>query len=313
MQKKLKINLLLTNSGRRTYRIDFLKTFNRDHLNIFLADASDVASFYINKNIYKIIIPKVKYKKKFVSSLENIIEKKKINLIIPLSNHELEILSKYREKWKTKYNCDVIISDTAVIKICRDKTLTKKFCDNNKILSPKILDNIQNIPNNKKLVLKHRSSSGSKDLEIDKKKNIKSKVTNKMIVQEFVNGNEYNIDILNDMGGNFIDCCIKKKLKMRAGETDKCEILYDHNLYKFSKRLSHLLKHKGNLDCDVIKNNKGIFLIDLNCRFGGGYAFTHVYGKNYLKSIINNNFTKYKLEKKEKKIFFKGIDIIKKK
>ena len=66
MQKKLKINLLLTNSGRRTYMIDFLKTFNKDKLNIFLADASDVASFYVNENINKIIIPQVKYKQKFI-------------------------------------------------------------------------------------------------------------------------------------------------------------------------------------------------------------------------------------------------------
>ena len=32
-----------------------------------------------------------------------------------------------------------------------------------------------------------------------------------LIIQEFIRGTEYNIDIFNDKFGNFLSCCIKKK------------------------------------------------------------------------------------------------------
>ena len=80
-----------------------------------------------------------------------------------------------------------------------------------------------------------------------------------------------------------------------------------------SKKISKNLQHIGNLDCDVIisKNNK-IFLIDLNPRFGGGYPFTHKYGYNYLKYMIDDAFDLKKtriLSKNKKKIFSKGISL----
>ena len=52
------------------------------------------------------------------------------------------------------------------------------------------------------------------------------------------------------------------------------------------QKISGYSKHIGNLDCDVIVKNNEIYVIDLNPRFGGGYAFTHLAGLNYLKFII---------------------------
>ena len=59
------------------------------------------------------------------------------------------------------------------------------------------------------------------------------------------------------------------------------------------------IRHVGNLDCDAIEDKVGnIYFIDFNLRFGGGYAFTHVYGLDFIKALISSILNKnYKLKK----------------
>ena len=99
---------------------------------------------------------------------------------------------------------------------------------------------------------------------------------------------------------------------MRAGETDQAQILNKNKYDIFSKKISSVFRHVGNLDCDVIEDNSGrLFLIDLNPRFGGGYPFTHESGLNYIRVILNMALGKkinIKFKPKLKK-FSKGISI----
>ena len=70
-------------------------------------------------------------------------------------------------------------------------------------------------------------------------------------------GKEYNLDILNDFHGNYLDSCAKIKLSMRAGETDKAKIVNNPKLILIAKKISKDLRHIGNLDCDLIIDKKG--------------------------------------------------------
>ena len=105
------------------------------------------------------------------------------------------------------------------------------------------------------------------------------------IIQKFLNGQEYNIDILNDLNGNYLDHCSKAKLEMRDGETFKAKVIKNKKLEILAQRISKKLKHLGNLDCDIIFYKKHYYIIDLNPRFGG-YPFTHLSGKKLFVEII---------------------------
>ena len=132
------------------------------------------------------------------------------------------------------------------------------------------------------------------------------------IIQEFIDGVEYNLDILNDKKQKFITCSVKKKLLMRAGETDRCKIIFDKKLFNLGKRLGNCLGHIGNIDVDLILKGKKYFIIDINPRFGGGYPFTHLSGQNYIKFLIKNFFYKNvtnKLNKRNLGFYSKGISI----
>ena len=209
-----------------------------------------------------------------------------------------------------KNKCDVAVSKFNVINICYDKIKLNEFCIKNSINTPKIFlkkNSVKKFP----VIIKERKGSGSKYIQICK--NNKFELINRnLIIQEFIKGTEYNIDIFNDKFGNFLSCCVKKKYLMRSGETDKCQIVKNKLLENFSLILSKTFRHIGNLDCDIIlTNKKKVYLIDANPRFGGGYPFTHVAGLNYLRALIQNfKNKKVSIRKKPRLIFgMKGIEI----
>lgn len=42
-----------------------------------------------------------------------------------------------------------------------------------------------------------------------------------LLIQEYVSGTEYGVDVINDLNGKYVTTFVKMKLSMRGGETDK--------------------------------------------------------------------------------------------
>jgi hypothetical protein len=75
---------------------------------------------------------------------------------------------------------------------------------------------------------------------------------------------------------------------MRSGETDIAETVDIKEFEDIAKNISVHLKHMALLDVDCFKSNDGkIFVLEMNCRFGGQYPFTHVAGVDVPQQIIN--------------------------
>ncbi len=110
-----------------------------------------------------------------------------------------------------------------------------------------------------------------------------------VLIQEFIEGQEYGMDILNDLNAQYKTTIVKKKLAMRSGETDYAEIVESPELVEVAKCIALKLKHIGNLDIDVLMSKSKVpYIIDMNPRFGGGYPFTHESGNNYVRYLIKN-------------------------
>jgi len=311
------MKILLTNVGRRTYFVDFLEKIKNNSLKdleIHLSDCSKLAaSFYNRKNIKIHITPKAtQNKNKYFQSILRVVKKNKINILIPLSDYDLNILS-IKKSLLEKNKCKVIISNKEVIKTCFSKTETTKFLKKNKFTFPKTWFSQNQFKKKYPVIIKNIYGSASLGQKIIfENRDLKFTNFKKKIIQELVVGKEYNLDILNDFHGNYLDSCAKIKLSMRAGETDKAKIVNNPKLILIAKKISKDLRHIGNLDCDLIIDKKGkVNILDFNPRFGGGYPFTHMAGKNYLYKIIKMTLGEfYKLKKYPKIITgMKGIDI----
>tara|TARA_Y100000816_G_C26073516_1_gene564894 strand:- start:644 stop:1537 length:894 start_codon:yes stop_codon:yes gene_type:complete len=280
---------------------------------IFVGDNNFYNASMNISNSKKLKIPLVSEgEKRYLKTLLFLVKKKKINLIIPCTNYDLKILAKAKKKFN-KQHCQILVSPYSLLDKLLDKSKTSILCKSNDIKTPKIYYSFNEIKNKKKHYIK-KQKLGYSSRNIKKISNIKNSDFEKnYIIQDFINGNEIHFDILNDLNGNFVDCCAKKKLMMHDGETYQAKILNNKKYYKLGKTISEKLKHVGNLDCDAIETKKGeIFFIDFNPRFGGGYPFTHYSGKNFI-SLILNNFKKKNIKKKyrsKKQIFTKGLEIL---
>jgi carbamoyl-phosphate synthase large subunit len=106
------------------------------------------------------------------------------------------------------------------------------------------------------------------------------------IVQEFLRGEEYGLDVINDLEGRYVTTLVRRKLGMRAGETDRAVTCHDRELEALGERIGRNLGHVGNLDCDVIRGPGSVGILDMNPRFGGGYPFVHLAGANLPAALL---------------------------
>jgi carbamoyl-phosphate synthase large subunit len=108
-----------------------------------------------------------------------------------------------------------------------------------------------------------------------------------VIVQEFIDGEEYNLDVANDLEGNYVATFVEKKLAMRAGETDEAVSAQFPLLTELGRTIATALQHKGNLDVDLLLDAAGPAVLELNPRFGGAYPFAHLAGADLPRAIVS--------------------------
>ena len=107
-----------------------------------------------------------------------------------------------------------------------------------------------------------------------------------IIIQEKIVGQEYGLDIINDLNGIYQNTIVKKKIAMRSGETDCAVVVNDEKLQKLGKDISKDMKHIGNMDVDIFLVDDEPYVLEMNARFGGGYPFSHLSGINLPYAII---------------------------
>lgn len=110
-----------------------------------------------------------------------------------------------------------------------------------------------------------------------------------LMIQEFMDGTEYGADVYIDMiSGKCTSIFIKKKIKMRAGETDKAVSFQDKELFILIKNYVETCGFCGMVDVDIFAVNGRYYISEVNPRFGGGYPHAHACGVNMPKMVLNN-------------------------
>lgn len=332
------MNVLLTSVGRRAYLVDYFKKEFGDNSKIICTNSSELSTaLSVGDKSY--ISPMI-YEETYIPFLLEICKKEKINILVSLFDIDLPILAYNRDKFEN-LGVKLILSDLSIIEVCNDKYKMNKFLKNNFFdtiytglsIEDEYIKN--NISSEKKFILKPRWGMGSLGIyisdeyeeakyfykkirkDIDKsylRYEAKQDIENSILIQELIEGKEYGLDIVNDLKGNYITTIVKEKLAMRSGETDIAKIVHFPLLEDFGKRIADKTRHIANMDLDLILNDKGIFVIDMNARFGGGYPFTHKAGVNIVKIIKEllegKTIDKNTLVPTINKIYAKDINIV---
>ncbi len=304
------MNILFTCAGRRTYLLKYFKE-NMNEGDKVVATDMQLSAPALQVADVKLQVPAV-YDPKYVDITLQICKEQKIDVLLSLNDLELPILAENKAKFEAE-GVKVIVSDPSVIDIAFDKYKTAQWVESLGLKSPKTFVRLEDAKHALEtgelhfpLFMKPRWGSGSIGLasiadmeELDIYYHLLMKQVKKTIlatasvgdeyimIQEKLTGNEFGLDVMNDLGGNNVAVSVKQKLAMRAGETDKAVTVDLPEVREIGHKIGNALKHIGNLDVDVMQNKNGEYcVLELNPRFGGGFPFSYEAGVNLPKAII---------------------------
>lgn len=110
-----------------------------------------------------------------------------------------------------------------------------------------------------------------------------------LMIQEFLNGQEIGADVYIDLiSGEVVSIFTKKKLKMRAGETDKAVSFKDDRLFALIEKFVLEAGYRGQIDIDIFEIDGQYYISEVNPRFGGGYPHAYECGVDHMELILNN-------------------------
>lgn len=110
-----------------------------------------------------------------------------------------------------------------------------------------------------------------------------------LMIQEFLDGQEIGADVYIDLVSHeIVSIFTKKKLRMRAGETDKAVSFKDEKLFNLIGQFVKEAGYSGQIDIDIFDVNGEYFISEVNPRFGGGYPHAYESGADHMKLIVNN-------------------------
>lgn len=305
------MNVLLTSVGRRAYMVKYFKNVLGDSGEVHVCNSDDktVAFYYADKSVLSPLI----YDEKYIPFLLDYCKENKIDILISLFDIDLLVLAKNKEKF-AEIGTKVIVSDPEVIEKCNDKWKTYNFLKENGFNVPKTYLSLEETilaldrgDLKYPVIVKPRFGCGSIAMSVAEdemallyffRRNTRTinrsylrfesdAEDEKILYQEFLPGQEYGADIINDLDGNLQNVIVKKKLAMRAGETDISETVDEPVIKEELERLSRAMRHIGNMDCDVFLVDGKPYILEMNARFGGGYPFSHMAGCDLPRAIVS--------------------------
>lgn len=307
------MNILLTSAGRRNYLVKYFRKALKDYGGkIYCTDASTDAPI-IQEADKTFIVPRVDNPTYF-DALLKICEDYEIKIVFSLNDIEIPLLAKQRERFLEK-GVIPVVSQYEIIDLCRDKFKYNNMLKQCNLNTPKTystLESVQEALNNNQigfpLIIKPRWGTASIGVEVVydeyelelafhflKRKlarTILSEVSKQdfehsILIQEKLEGAHYSVDIINDLNGRYVTTLVKEVISMRAGDIDKAKTVENLKIAEIGRKIGQYLNHIGIINLDVICKGSEGYVIDMNARFGGGYAFTHEAGANIPQAFID--------------------------
>lgn len=305
------MNVLLTCAGRRNYLVGYFRSALAGRGSVLAADASARAPAMIEAD-RAFVVPRVT-EPDYPDRLLEICAKHAVKLVVPLNDLELPVLAAQRERFAA-LGTRLVVSAPHVIDVCFDKWATYRFLKDRGLPGPRTFVTVAeaaaalergelDVP----LVVKPRWGSASIGiLEVEAATELASahrqiqrqlartilagpsrqEPERAVIVQERLTGTEHGLDVVNDLDGRYVATFARRKLAMRAGETDAAVTVESEELAGLGARIGEGLRHVGNLDGDVFLTPGGAKILELNPRFGGGYPFSHVAGADLPAALL---------------------------
>lgn len=287
-------NILFTSVGRRVSLIShFKETLKKMKLTgkIVTTDLqrNAPASFVSD---YHELVPRVT-ESNYIEVTKEICHRHNIRLLIPLIDTELVLLSKHKSEF-AGMGVTVLVSSEETNEICFNKRKTHDFFRRAGVDIPQIFDPQKILADPKaEYPFLLKPANGSSSVGVTKINNARELEFFKdyikdPILQEFVVGNEYTLDVLVDFQGNVHSVVPRLRIETRAGEVSKGMTVKNPAIMAAGIKVAKALP--GAVGCITIQCfltfNDEIKFIEINPRFGGGFPLSVEAGADFPRWII---------------------------
>lgn len=286
------IHILVTGVGRR---VELLQAFRQAalklniNLKIYGADmagtAPTLAYCDYTRKVCTMRDPR------YIQQLVDICAADKIDLVMPTIDTDLLVLSRNVDEFK-KVGTRVLISKPDKILICRDKNNTGEFFESCGLKAPKTYNDYKSYPGPYPCFIKPKDGSSSINafrVEDEEELEVYAGQVEDYIIQPFVEGREFTIDIFCDFDGNPIYITPRERVQVRAGEVLKTQIYMDETMIGEAKKLCEAFRPCGPMTVQLIqdKNTGENYYIEINPRYGGGAPLSMKAGARSAEALLS--------------------------
>lgn len=290
------MNLLILSCGTRDKVVQYFKKAFEGEGKVICTDCSPYApALYEADALY--IVPRIT-EPGYMDDIFDICRKENITGVLSLIDPELSLIAKHEEDFR-KLGVTVIESS---YELC-ERTLNKwemycwmkehgYACAKSYITLESFYEDLDKGAVFFPVFVK--PMKGSASLHISKaedKETVELLFSHgeQMMIQEFMTGQEIGADVYIDLISNeVVSIFTKKKLVMRAGETDKAISFRDERLFIEIEKFVKENGFRGQIDIDIFEQNGTYYFSEVNPRFGGGYPHAYECGADHMTLIKNN-------------------------
>jgi carbamoyl-phosphate synthase large subunit len=290
------MNLLILSCGTRNKVVQYFKEAFKGYGDIICTDCSPYAPALYDADRHY-IVPRIT-EPGYMEVIFDICKKENIKGVLSLIDPELSMIAKY-EKELGKLGVTVIESSYELCERTLNKWEMYQWMEAHGYKCAKSyidLDEFKKAVNDGEISFPVfvKPAKGSASLSIAKAYDMETVELlyshgDYMMIQELMDGQEIGVDCYIDLVSNeVVSIFTKKKLVMRAGETDKAISFADGELFRQVEEFVVENGFRGQIDIDIFEINGEYYFSEVNPRFGGGYPHAYACGADHMSLIRNN-------------------------
>lgn len=290
------MNILIASCGTRNKIVQYFREALQGRGKVVATDCSVNAPALYEADCHY-IVPRIT-EEGYLDVLYDICRKEQITGVLSLIDPELSLLALHEREFR-ELGVTVIGSSYALCERTLDKWEMYRWLEGHGYQCARSYMDVETFVRDEKAGLISypvfvKPARGSASLGISKafdEETVRLLVSHGegMMIQQFLDGQEIGADCYIDLiSGRPVSVFTKKKLVMRAGETDKSVSFKDEELFALIERFITEAGFRGQIDIDIFDLGGTYYISEVNPRFGGGYPHAYACGVNHMELICRN-------------------------